>query len=131
MLVEFSLKLLYIPPYVGKIFKFMVFTFLENVLNLGIFTHVAPYSKLSPKFLSSHPRQKEIIHSPRQFPPTPERGRGKYDLYIKLQSENMKMTWDIRLIIFCMIFIFFKCNGLAVLEIISIIQYGINFIASP
>ena len=44
-------------------------------------------SKLNPKFLSSHSRQKEIAHSPRQhfffenlFPPTPERGRGNYDL---------------------------------------------------
>ena len=43
-------------------------------------------SKLAPNFLSSHPRQKEITHSPRQhsfknlFPPTAERGGGNYDL---------------------------------------------------
>ena len=64
----------------------MVFTVLENALNLGIFTHISSHSKLAPKFLLSHPRQKEIIHSPRQyffenlFPPTPERGGGNYDL---------------------------------------------------
>ena len=86
MLVEFSLKLLYIPPCVGKIFKFMVFSFLANALNLAIFTHVPPHSKLAPNFLSSHSRQKEITHSPRQhffknlFPPTAERGGGNYDL---------------------------------------------------
>ena len=70
----------------GKIFKFMQFTFLENALIRGIFTHALPHSKLTPKFLSSRPRQKEITHSPRQhsfenlFPPTAESGRGNYDL---------------------------------------------------
>ena len=63
---------------VGKIFEFTVFIFLENALNFGVFTHDTPpppnpqspipnpYSKLSLKFLSSHPRQREITHSPRQ-----------------------------------------------------------------
>ena len=36
---------LYIPPSVGKAFKFMVFTFLENVLNLCIFTHAPAFPK--------------------------------------------------------------------------------------
>ena len=45
-----------------------------------------PHSKLFPKFLSSHPRQREITHSPRQhffenlFPPTTGRGRVNQDL---------------------------------------------------
>ena len=60
MLLEFSLKLLYIPPCIGKFFKFMVFTFLEIALNLGIITYVPPHSNLAPKFLSSHPRQNDI-----------------------------------------------------------------------
>ena len=44
-------------------------------------TQAAPF-----KFLSSHPRQKETSHSPRQhsfenlFPPTAERGGGNYVL---------------------------------------------------
>ena len=65
----------------------MVFMFLESVLNLGIFTHaLRPLPKLSPKFLSSHPRQREITHSRRQrfyknlFAPTAERDRVNYDL---------------------------------------------------
>ena len=38
---------LYIPPCVGKIFQFMMLTFLENALNLYIFTHApVPRSKL-------------------------------------------------------------------------------------
>ena len=64
----------------------MEFTFLENALIRGIFTHAPPHSKLAPNFLSSRPRQKEITHSPRQhsfenlFPPTAERGGGNCDL---------------------------------------------------
>ena len=48
----------------GKFFQFMEFTFLENALIQGIFTHATPHSKLAPKFLSSGPRQKEITFSP-------------------------------------------------------------------
>ena len=35
--------------------------------------------------------------------------------FIKIQSENMKMTWNISLFIFCMIFNFSKCDGFTVL----------------
>ena len=65
----------------------MVFTFLENALNLGIFTHVPPHLKLIPKFLSSHTRQKEVTDCPRQhyfeklIAPTEERGGRNYDLF--------------------------------------------------
>ena len=58
----------------------------RKALNLGIFTHTLPHSKLTPKFLPSHPRQKEITHFPRQhsfknlFPTTVERSGGNYDL---------------------------------------------------
>ena len=64
----------------------MEFTFLENALIRGIFTHALPHSKLTPNFLSSRPSQKEITHSPRQhsfedlLPPTAESGGGNYDL---------------------------------------------------
>ena len=86
MLAEVFLKLVYISPCVGKIFRFIAFTFPENALNLGIFAHVPPHSKLVSKFLVSHPRQKEITHSSRQhffenlFPPTAVRGGENYDL---------------------------------------------------
>ena len=71
----------------GKIFKFMEFTFIEYALIRGTFTHASPHSKLTPKLLSLCPSQKEITHSPRQhyfenlFPPTAERGEGNYDLF--------------------------------------------------
>ena len=35
--------------------------------------------------------------------------------FIKMQLENMKLTWDIILIIFRMIFNFSKCEGFTVL----------------
>ena len=37
--------------------------------------------------------------------------------FIKVQSENMKMTWNISLFIFCMICNFSKSDGFSVLRI--------------
>ena len=102
MLDEFFPNL-YIPPCEGKICEFMVFTFLENALNLGIFTHGSvPHSKLQAKIFEN------------LFPPTAERGGENYDCFIKIQSGNMKMTWNIKLVIFCMIFNFSKFDGFTV-----------------
>ena len=67
----------------GNFLKLMIFTFLESALNLGIFTQTPLLTQNSsppalPKFLSSHPRKREITNSPRQhffenlFPPTAE-----------------------------------------------------------
>ena len=91
-----------------KISKFMVLTFLENALNLDIFTHVPlPHSTISPKFLSSHPMQSDSSQFHKQhffenlFSPTAEKGEENY--FIRIQSENMKMTQNIRLFMFCMI----------------------------
>ena len=69
----------------GKILKFMEFTFLENALIRGIFTHAPPNSKLALKFMSSRHRQKKITHSPRQRSfenlfRAAERGGENYDL---------------------------------------------------
>ena len=68
----------------------MEFTFLENTLIRGSFTHAPSHSKLAPEFLSSRPRQTEITHSSRQhsfenlFPPTAGRGGSYYWLYQNL-----------------------------------------------
>ena len=52
--------------------------------------------------------------------------------FIKIQSENVKMTWNITisLFIFCIICNYSKCDGFTVLWIISIKWCGIKFIAS-
>ena len=82
----------------------MMFTFLENALSLGIFTHApVPHSKLQAEFFKN------------LFPPTAETGGENSDLPIKIQSENMKMTWSIRLFIVCMICNFSNCDGFTVL----------------
>ena len=51
--------------------------------------------------------------------------------FIKVQPENVKMTWNIRLFIFYMICNFSKCDCFTVLLIISTKQCGIKFIAAP
>ena len=96
----------YIPPYVGKIFKFMEHTFLENAMIRGIFAH-APPSPLQTCFqvlIITPYRQKGITHSTRQhsfenlFSPTVERGGGNYDLlnqvfYILCNLQIFQMWW--------------------------------------
>ena len=51
--------------------------------------------------------------------------------FIKIQSENMKMTLNIRLFIFCMICNFSKYDDFTVLQKMSITKFDINFISSP
>ena len=82
----------------------MVFTFLQNALNLGIFTHVPiPHLELQVEFFQNLFLQqqkgveKTMIH------------------FIKIHSENMKMIWNIMLFIFCMVCIFSKCDDFTVL----------------
>ena len=107
MLVEFYNVC--IPPCMRKIFQFMVFTFLENALNICIFTHApVPHSKLQAGFFENlfYPKTKGVEKT--------------MICCIKIQSENMKMTWNIRLFIFCMIYNFSKYDGFTGLEIISI-----------
>ena len=64
----------------------MVLSFLENALNLGIFTPAPFPTQKSPPSFYHHLRQSEITHSPRQhffeniFPQTAARGGGNYDL---------------------------------------------------
>ena len=87
-----------------KDFKFMMFTFLENVMNLGIFTRAPiPHSKLKTEFFENQffPKQKEVEKT--------------MICFIKIQSENIKMTWKASLFIFCMICNFSKCDGFTVL----------------
>ena len=83
-------------------FKFMVFTFLENALNLGIFTH-APvlHSKLQVEFFENlFEKQKGVEKT--------------IICFIKIQTEIMTMTWNVRLFMFYMICNFYKCDGFTV-----------------
>ena len=82
----------------------MMFTSLENVMNLGIFTRAPiPHSKLKTEFFENQffPKQKEVEKT--------------MICFIKIQSENIKMTGKATLFIFCMICNFSKCDGFTVL----------------
>ena len=79
----------------------MVFTILENALNIDISTHAPiPHSKLQAEYFEN------------LFPSQQKRVDKTMICFIKIQSENMKMTWNI---IFCMIYNFSKCVGFTVL----------------
>ena len=82
----------------AKKIKFLAFTFLENALNLCIFTY-GPVHHLN--------FQAEFFEN--LLPPS------KNDLLYQIQSENMKMIWNIRLFVFCMIYNFSRCDGFTVL----------------
>ena len=74
----------------GKFFQFMVFTFLENALNICIFTHA---SVLQSKL------QVEIFEN--LFPSPKAKGvEESLICFIKIQSENVKMTWNIIYILY-------------------------------
>ena len=87
---------LYISPWAGIVFPFMVFTVLENALNLCIFQFpLKTPGRIFWKSVSSKTKsvEKTMI------------------CFVKFHSENMKMTWSIRLFIFCMIYNFSQCDG--------------------
>ena len=102
----------------GKILISM-FTFLEIALNLDTFTHAPPLSLsllllLALTFLLSHPRQREINLPPpgnifsKIFPRKHKTLEEAMIFFKRIQSVNMKMTWNIRLFIFGMIYNCFK-----------------------
>ena len=105
---------LYIPTSVKNFFQFMVFTFLENVLEPCIFTHAS---------VTNSKLHVEVFCFPKD-------GSVEEDMVCstKTQSENMKMTRNISLFTFCMICNFSKCDGFTILKVISIKQCKIKFI---
>ena len=136
MLFEFSLKL-FNSIMCGNNFQIYGVFIPIKCIDLRHF-----YSCPSP--LKTHPprsfhhalgRRKLLIPSRRIlskicFPQQQKSAERTMIYFTKILSENMKMTWYIRLFIFCMICNFFKCDGFTILWIKSIL-YGINFIASP
>ena len=86
----------------GKKIKFMVFTFWKNAL----IPHSKPQAENVLKIFFLQ-QQKEVEKTKICF--------------IKIQSENIKMTWNIRFFTFCLICNFSKYDRFTVLKIISII----------
>ena len=101
-------------------FALMVFTLLENALNLCIFTHTAVHhSKLQAEFF-------EYLFLPSR--------KGWSKLWYVLSKFNQKIwRWlgTLGYLYFIWFVIFLKCSGFTVLLIISTKQCGIKFIAAP
>ena len=81
----------------------MVFAFLENAWNLRIFTHAPFLSQNFSQILITNPRGREKLLIPlgeafskTSFPQQQKRVEETMICFIKIQSENMKMTWNIR-----------------------------------
>lgn len=97
-----------------KVFKSIVLTFLENALNLTIFTHPPLPSQNSPPTSYHHSQGRGKLLFPARYhffenllPPTAEGVEETMVCFIKIQSENMKTTWNFRLLVFCR-FVFFS-----------------------
>ena len=116
---------LYILPWSGKTFKFIVFTILEDKLNLGIFTHAplsSQYSNPNSYHHTTSPRRGRLLILPIQrffknpFHQKVKRGEGNYDLL--LENSTKKFENDLEYyIIYTLynLYFFFKCDGLTVL----------------
>ena len=109
----------------------------EKCIDSRRFYSCPPHSKLSPKILSSCPIGRRKLLLPKGsvlskicFSHKQKRVEKISICFIKIPSENTKITRNIRFFIFCMICNFFKCDGFTVLQITSIIQYYNNFNAS-
>ena len=110
---------LYIPQCVGKFFQFMVFTLVFKCIeSIHFYSYPSPPLKTPGRIFrkSVSPKTKGV--------------RETMIYFINIQSENMKMTWNISLFTFCMIYNFSKWDGFTVSWTISIKLSGTKFIAS-
>ena len=88
----------------GKNFKFTVFAFLENVVNLGIFTHAhVPHSELQAESFEN------------LFPLTEETVEEHYDLLYQNSIRKYEDVLEIRFFLFCVICNFSKFDAFTVL----------------
>ena len=101
---------LYISLCVGNIFKFIVFTFLENALNLIILVMLPfPTQNSRSSYHQTLGRGKLLIppgsiSSQIFFPQQQKRVKKTMVCSIRIQSETIKMTWNVSLFVFCLIF---------------------------
>ena len=92
----------------GKFLTFMVFKIIGNALNLGVFTHAPLPSQNSPRSFYHHTlgRGKLLILPGSIFSKICFPQRQKVMEKTMIQSENIKMSWNINLFVFGMICIF-------------------------
>ena len=128
MVVEFSLKLVYAALCWKKFQIYDVYIPRKCIESRSFYScSSSPHSKLSLSCYYHTLGRGKLLISPgncfsrSSFPQQQKSVEQTMIWLIRIQSENMKMTWNIRLFIFCMICNFFKCDGSTVLKIISII----------
>ena len=77
----------------------------------GVHTHAPPQSKIAPSSSYHALGRRKLLFLPGRnlLPPTDERGEENYDLLHQNSIRKyMKMTWNIKFFIFCMIWNFFQ-----------------------
>ena len=120
MFIQFALKLLY-STLCRKIFQIYGVQIPRKCINSRHFYSCLPHSKLVPSsYHHALSRWKLLISQGSILSKIclPQQQKGVEETiicFINIQSENMKMTWNIRFFIFCMTCIFFKCDSFTVL----------------
>ena len=135
MLLELFVKLIY-SILRGKC---MVLTFLENTLNLGIFSHTTtPSPTLNyPSSSYHHTLSRNKLIMPlgsiflKYFTQTQAEADETMVCFIRIKSENMKMTSNFRLFRFCMICSFFQIWWFYSFVYNPAMYYAFSFIVSP
>ena len=102
---------LYIPTCAGKIFQFMVFTFLENHWTFAFL------------LMPQSPTQNSWLNFLKIYSHKTKGVEEAMICSIKIQSENMKMTWNISLFPFGMIAIFLNVMTLQLCKQYQIVWY--------
>ena len=121
MLVEFSLKLVYSTRYVKNFQIYGAHIHRKCIESRYFYLFPLPFQN-SPQSPYHHNlgRGKLLIppgsiFSKIYFPQQLKGVEESMICFINIHSENMEMTWNIRLLVFCIIYNFFKCNGVRVL----------------
>ena len=121
MLVEFSLKLLY-STMCGKNFQiYGVHIPRKFIDSRHLYSCPCPTQNLPPSSCHHTLGRRKLLIPPSSilskiYFPQQEKGVEETMIcFIKIQSANMKMTWNIRFFICCMICNFFKCDGFTAL----------------
>ena len=116
MLLEFSLKVLY-STMCGKNFQIYGVHIPRKYIDSRLFYSCPSPLKTRPSSCHHALGRRKLLNYPGSILPKicfPQQQKGVEETmicFIKIQSENMKMTWNIRFFIYCMTCIFFKYDG--------------------
>ena len=111
ILVEYSLKHLYSTMYGKKFQIYRVHVPREYIDSRHFYSCLSPL-KTRPRLFTMMPQAERINHFFENLFPLQQKGVEETSIFfIKIQSENIKMTGNIRFFMFCMICNFLKCGN--------------------